>query len=143
MIHDRNAILSRLPHQGGNCLLDTVSHFDAHRIVCTSRAHLLDGNPYRVDGSLPASSTVEFAAQCFALHAALKSGSAAGQGYLASIRSLELQIDSLDQCPDALHIEAEEIFSGNQGLQYSFLLCHQGIEIARGQATVALVREAR
>ena len=93
-ILDREAILARVPHQGESCLLDTVSCWDLQRIVCESRAHLLARNPYRVDGRLPAVCAVELAAQCFAVHAALKADAAGTvrsrrHGYLASVRGLD------------------------------------------------------
>lgn len=141
---DRAAILVRVPHQGESCLLDTVSCWDSQRIICESRAHLLERNPYRINGRLPAVCAVEFAAQCFALHAALKAH-AAGRvrsrrhGYLASVRDLALLLNTLDECLGTLQIEAEEISVEQDGMLYSFSLRHQDAQIARGRAAVAFV----
>ena len=143
-ILDRKAILALVPHQGASCLLDTVCCWDSQRIICESRAHLLARNPYRISGRLPAVCAVEFAAQCFALHAALKAGTAVTpsshrHGYLASVRSLALLVNTLDECSGTLRIEAEELSAGQDGMLYSFGLQHQDVWIARGRAAVAFV----
>lgn len=145
MVLDREAILARVPHQGGSCLLDAVSCWDQRRIVCESRAHLLAHNPYRIDGRLPAVCAVEFAAQCFALHASLKVAAtdtvrSCRHGYLASVRSLALLVDVLDECSGALRIEAEELSAEQGGLLYTFNLRHENARIAQGRAMVAFVR---
>ncbi|MGV3628204.1 MAG: 3-hydroxylacyl-ACP dehydratase [Betaproteobacteria bacterium] len=147
-ILDREAILALVPHQGESCLLDTVSRWDSQRIVCESRAHLQARNPYRIDGRLPAVCAVEFAAQCFALHAALKADAAdtacsGRHGYLASVRSLVLLVDTLDECSGTLQIQAEEISVDRDGMLYSFSLQHQDVRIAQGRATVAFVQGAQ
>lgn len=145
MALDRETILARVPHQGGSCLLDAVRCWDQQRIVCESRAHLLAHNPYRIDGRLPAVCTVEFAAQCFALHASLKADAmdpvrSRRHGYLASVRSLALLVDVLDECSGALRIEAEELSAEQGGLLYAFNLQHEGAQIAHGRAMVAFVQ---
>ncbi len=147
-ILDREAILARVPHQGESCLLDTVSCWDLQRIVCESRAHLLARNPYRIDGRLPAVCAVELAAQCFAVHAALKADAAGTvrsrrHGYLVSVRGLALLVNTLDECSGTLRIEAEEISAEQDGMLYSFSLQHQDVKIAQGRAAVAFVPGAQ
>ncbi len=147
-ILDRKAILALVPHQGASCLLDTVCCWDSQRIICESQAHLLALNPYRINDRLPAVCAVEFAAQCFALHAALKAGAAVTthpprHGYLASVRSLSLMVNTLDECSGTLRIEAKEISAGQDGMLYSFSLQHQDASIARGRAAVAFVPGAQ
>jgi predicted hotdog family 3-hydroxylacyl-ACP dehydratase len=144
----RQEILKCLPHQGGNCLLDVMFHVDASRIACESRAHLLELNPYRVNGKLSAATAVEFAAQSFALHASLKRrgvcGNAANKyGYLASVRDLTLTIGNLDECAGALRIEAEEIAVDPGGMLYAFNVQHDGSVIAKGRAVIMLQAELR
>jgi predicted hotdog family 3-hydroxylacyl-ACP dehydratase len=146
MILDREAILARVPHQGSSCLLDMVCRWDSQHIICESRAHLLACNPYRIDGRLPAVCGVEFAAQCFALHAALKADATGPtqsrrHGYLASVRNLVLLVDILDECSGALRIEAEELSAEQDGLLYAFNLRHEDAWIAQGRAMVAFVQE--
>lgn len=143
MLLDREAIMALIPHQGMSCLLDAVSHWTQQHIVCESRSHLLTSNPYRVDGKLRSVCVVEYAAQSFALHVSLKakdSDLSRRHGYLASVRNLELLVDSLDQCGGLLRIESEELAVQQSGMLYSFSMLHEGIPVARGQAIVAFIR---
>lgn len=146
MLLDRQAIMARVPHQGMSCLLDGVCQWDQQHIICESRSHLLSSNPYRVNGKLPAVCAVEFAAQSFALHVSLKADDATcsrGHGYLASVRNLELLVDSLDECSGSLRIESKELAFQQSGILYSFSILHQDFQIARGQATIAFIRDVR
>ena len=137
---DRAAIAARIPHQGTMCLLDAVVGWSADHIACRASSHTDPANPLRADGRLGAAAGIEYAAQAMAVHGALL---AAGdgpprQGYLTSVRGVELHVARLDDRPGHLDVRAERL-SGDAGhILYQFSVEHDGRCLLAGRAAVVL-----
>jgi predicted hotdog family 3-hydroxylacyl-ACP dehydratase len=140
-------IARRIPHQGDMCLLDAVTAWNDSRIDCLATSHRSPTNPLRAQGRLGAACGVEYAAQAMAVHGALMGESAAGQalagtapraGYLASIRSVNLQVDRLDGLAAPLLVSAERITGDDNTVLYSFSVSADGTALLSGRAVVVL-----
>lgn len=138
----REALQRLIPHQGTMCLLDGVDAWDAERIVCTTRSHQRADNPLRAGGRLRAVHLAEYGAQAMAVHGGLlaqASGEAAQPGLLVSLRGLVLRRRWIDQLPEALTVEAEQLLAGTGSWQYRFRIRHGDDELASGRAAVMLL----
>ena len=137
---DRAWIAAHIPHQGSMCLLDAVREWSGEAITCTASSHTDPANPLRADGRLGAAAGIEYAAQAMAVHGALL---AAGdgpprQGYLTSVRGVELHVARLDDRPGHLDVRAERL-SGDAGhILYQFSVDHDGRCLLAGRAAVVL-----
>ena len=140
-------IASHIPHQGSMCLLDGVLAWDAQHIVCHASSHRAGDNPLRAEGRLGVSNAVEYAAQAMAVHGVLLAGQSGqgqplGVGYLASIRSVRLHVDRLDDLPDPLRVEVARLSGDDTLILYQFTLSAAGQCLAEGRASVVLNAEA-
>lgn len=137
---DRAWLLAQLPHQGSMCLLDAVTDWDTQRIRCAATSHRHADNPLRAHDRLGAACGIEYAAQAMAAHGALlaAAGSAPRAGYLASVRSVELQVARLDDIAADLDIEAERLSGDGNTILYGFRLSAAGRELLSGRAAVIL-----
>jgi predicted hotdog family 3-hydroxylacyl-ACP dehydratase len=140
-------IACRIPHQGSMCLLDSVSTWDAHHIVCHANNHRAPDHPLRAHGRLGAACGVEYAAQAMAVHGTLVAQSQAGEsaehtppraGYLASVRSVTLSVDRLDTVTGPLTIRADRLTGDDNTILYSFSLQAGDQELLAGRAVVVL-----
>ena len=140
-------IARRIPHQGGMCLLDCVTAWDDHQIHCEASTHHAANNPLRAYGRLGAACGIEYGAQAMAVHGALiaehlpHAGADRGPpkaGYLASIRSVTLHVDALDQLPGSLLIHAERQSGDESTILYSFSLHAGPALLLSGRAVVIL-----
>ena len=88
---DQAGIAARIPHAGSMCLLDTLLGWDALNIRCSASGHAVPDHPLRLDGQLPSSAAIEYAAQAMALHGGLLAppGSTPSAGYIASVRGVQ------------------------------------------------------
>lgn len=145
LTHDE--IARRIPHQGNMCLLAAVTAWDSDRIACQASSHWAADNPLRAHGRLGAACGVEYAAQAMAVHGALVAESTAGgvdvdavprAGYLASIRSVTLHVDRLDNLAAPLLISAERITGDNNTVLYSFTINAGDTVLLSGRAVVVL-----
>ncbi len=148
--HD--AIAALIPHSGAMCLLDRLCAWDPQRITCRATNHRDAAHPLRSASGLLAPVAIEYAAQAMALHGALigqAAGTSATPGYLASARSVQLQVLRLDDLPlqgdadargepDELHIEATRQAGDARQILYAFRITHQGRPVAEGRAAVVL-----
>ena len=140
-------IARRIPHQGSMCLLERVTAWDASQITCEASSHRAADNPLRAHGRLGASCGIEYAAQAMAVHGALIAealSSADGAipepqvGYLASVRSVTLHVERLDDFSGSLTIQAERM-SGDAGtILYNFSLHAGPALLLAGRAVVVL-----
>ena len=138
MIHDQTWLAAHLPHRGSMCLLDSVEQCDRQRIVCTATSHRRADNPLIRNGRLGIAIGVEYAAQAMAAHGAmLSNGSRPRVGYVASVRSLDLLAERLDQ-PQTLEIVAERLSGDDDTILYSFEVGAGGRALLRGRAAVVL-----
>ena len=137
---DRHWIAAHIPHTGRMCLLDAVLDWDAQHIVCEAVSHVAPDHPLRAQGRLGAVIGVEYAAQAMAVHGALLAPSNATpmQGYLASIRSLNLHVDRIDDLPETIRVSAERLLGDARLILYQFQLHHRQRCLLDGRASVML-----
>lgn len=104
------------------CLLDAVEVWDQATIRASSVSHRDPHNPLRRGGRLAALHAVEYAAQTAAVHGGLLAG-AAGSGakpaLLAALRDCCLLVDTLDDQPAPLLIDARRLLTSPTGVIYS------------------------
>ena len=137
---DRDALERLLPHRGSMCLLDSVASWDADRIDCRASSHRAPENPLRIDGRLPAVVAIEYAAQAMAVHGGLLApkGSQPTQGYLTSVRGVELHVARLDDVDADLTVEVEHLYGNENTILYGFSICAEERLLLRGRVTVVL-----
>ena len=140
-------IARRIPHQGSMCLLDRVSAWDASQISCEASSHRAANNPLRAYGRLGASCGIEYAAQAMAVHGALIAEALASAdgasptlqiGYLASVRSVTLHVERLDDIAGLLTIQAERTSGDTSTILYNFSLHAGQALLLAGRAVVVL-----
>ncbi|GBU14643.1 phosphotransferase [Polaromonas sp.] len=128
------------------CLLERVTAWDDQQIYCEANSHRAPDNPLRAFGRLGAACGVEYAAQAMAVHGALVTeartddthSTSPKSGYLASIRSLTLHVQRLDQIEELLLIHAERLSGDEHTILYRFSL-HAGTALlVSGRAVVVL-----
>ena len=137
---DRDGIAARIPHQGSMCLLDSAVAWDDGHIHCRASSHTTVDNPLRADSRLGAAAGIEYAAQAMALHGALLASpdGAARQGYLASVRNVQLHTARLDDLPGPLDVHAERLSGDSGTILYQFRLEHAGRTLLEGRAVVVM-----
>jgi predicted hotdog family 3-hydroxylacyl-ACP dehydratase len=138
---DAPAIAARIPHAGRMCLLQQLHAHDRTHVRCSTDSHRDPHNPLRLDGSLPAASAIEYAAQAMALHGALAAppGSSPTPGFLASVRGVTLHVDRLDDVDGRLVVEAQQLAGDTRQALYVFALRDTtGRMLVDGRATVIL-----
>ena len=140
---DHAAIAARIPHQGSMCLLDAVLAWDSGQIHCRASSHRQPDNPLRAAERLGAACGIEYAAQAMAVHGALLApeGAPPRPGYLASVRSVQLAVDRLDDLPQDLDIIAERLSGDEHNILYHFRVEHAGDLLLSGRAAVMLVAQ--
>jgi predicted hotdog family 3-hydroxylacyl-ACP dehydratase len=126
------------------CLLDSVLRWDERQIVCEAISHQQLDNPLRAKGRLGAATGVEYAAQAMAVHGGLLApeGSEPTQGYLTSVRGLNLHVARLDDLRGPLQVIAERLSGDERLILYQFQLCHQDRCLLEGRASVVLDAQA-
>lgn len=137
---NRAWIASKIPHQGRMCLLEAVLEWSELRIVCEAISHTAPDNPLRSAGRLGSAVGVEYAAQAMAVHGALLAPDAAAptQGYLASVRGLDLHVDRLDNQTGPIRIVAERLSGDARLILYRFYIHHHERCLLEGRASVVL-----
>jgi predicted hotdog family 3-hydroxylacyl-ACP dehydratase len=139
----RDWIAAHIPHQGSMCLLDAVTAWTPQVIRCRSASHRRPDNPLR-DGErggwLGAACGIEYAAQAMAVHGALLAARTERprQGYLASVRGVELRAARLDDIAADLDIEAERLSGDANNVLYRFTVHAAGRLLLGGRAAVIL-----
>lgn len=119
---DRAWIAARIPHQGDMCLLERVEEWSPAGLRATATSHRDAANPLRADGRLGIATGIEFAAQAMAVHGALvaEASDRPRQGYLASVRGVELHGDRLDDLAEDLDIHVERLSGDDNNVLYQF-----------------------
>lgn len=137
---NREWIAARIPHQGTMCLLDGVCEWSPEAIRCTTSSHRLADNPLRAEGRLGAATGIEYAAQAMAVHGALVSpaGTDVRQGYLASVRNVELLAERLDTVAGDLDVRADRLSGDGNNVLYQFSVSGDGRLLLSGRAAVIL-----
>lgn len=135
-------LLENLPHQGRMNLLDAVVSWDADQIYCIASSHLDPNNPLAVNGSLGASTAIEYAAQAMAAHGRLTAPAtdAPRQGYIAGIRNVQFHVKTLNQASPQIDVQAKLLMGDDDNVIYQFAVSDQGINLVTGRATVVFDR---
>jgi predicted hotdog family 3-hydroxylacyl-ACP dehydratase len=131
-------IAAHLPHRGAMCLLDGVLEWDDKRVLCRASSHRDAANPLRVAERLPAACGIEYGAQAMAVHGALLQRGPLRPGVLASVRSVQLLADRLDDVAGLLRVSAERLSGEQDHVLYGFSVACDAGELLRGRATVVL-----
>jgi len=141
---DRDWIAARIPHQGSMCLLDAVVEWSESAIRCTASSHRLADNPLRAEGRLGIVAGIEYAAQAMAVHGALLAPPKGQprQGYLASVRNVDLLAERLDDQADDLDIAAERLAGDGNNILYQFSVRAGERLLLTGRAAVILDSES-
>ena len=127
------------------CLLAAVVDWSETAISCSAVSHSDPANPLRADGRLGAANGIEYAAQAMAVHSALLAAAdePPRQGYLASVRGVQLHVARLDDLPGELSITAERLSGDGNHILYRFAVSHAGHCLLEGRAAVILDATAR
>ncbi len=141
---DHAGIAARIPHAGRMGLLSRMLEWSADSIRCTALNPSAADHPLRTSSGLLAPAAIEYAAQAMALHGALiaeaKAGAAApAPGFLASVRSVRLAVQLLDDVPGELHVRAQRQAGNESQIIYAFEVRDgNGRMLVEGRATVVL-----
>jgi len=136
---NHDAICELIPHTGDMCLLDTVKSWDEKSIICMSHTHRNADNPLRNKDGLSMLSLLEYGAQAMAVHGCLlaeKEGVTMEEGYLASLRDIQVAEGWLSDIEDELEINAERFFFDAGNMIYIMTIRACGEMLAGGRATV-------
>ena len=131
---DRDAINALVPHSGRMLLLDSLVEWQGDTLHAISRNHTDPEHPLRLDGRLPASAGIEYAAQAMALHSRLQAsgGDAPGMPVIAAINALHCAVDRLDNLTGPMDIRVRREHVMAAGAQYTFSLSRGALELAAG-----------
>lgn len=142
IMHDRDWIAARIPHQGGMCLLDAVLDLSPTHIRCRANSHREAANPLRDGGRLGIACGIEYAAQAMAVHGgSFADAQRPRQGYLVSVRNVSFFADRLDDVEADLDIEAERISGDDNVVLYEFRVRGEDRLLLQGRAAVVLDAE--
>jgi predicted hotdog family 3-hydroxylacyl-ACP dehydratase len=137
MLIGREQIEPLLPHSGVMLLIDEVTGFDDHGVVCLSRRHRDHANPLRRAGRLSSLHAVEFAAQAAAIHGGLMSqGGTAPLRALAAIRRACFHRARLDDLEGDLTVEARVVLLDAHAAIYQARLAHDDEAVADMRLTL-------
>lgn len=131
-------VAALIPHAGAMRLIDRVDAVASEEVVCATRTHLSPDNPLRVNGVLPASAAIEYAAQAMAVHAAVSRGGPPRRGFLAVASGVRWTADRLDATPDTLEIRATRLAAVGGGAQYAFTVSAGTAVEVSGTLTLSL-----
>jgi predicted hotdog family 3-hydroxylacyl-ACP dehydratase len=119
------AVAALIPHAGTMRLIDHVSSATEDEVICSATSHRSPDNPLRVNGVLPASAAIEYAAQAMAVHAALsrpRGGTPPRRGFLVVASGVTWTADRLDKADAPLIVTATRLASMGDGAQYTFIV---------------------
>jgi predicted hotdog family 3-hydroxylacyl-ACP dehydratase len=119
------AVAALIPHAGTMRLIDHVSSATEDEVICSTHSHRSPNNPLRVNGVLPASAAIEYAAQAMAVHAALGQPRGDGpprRGFLVVASGVTWTADRLDEADAPLIVTATRLASMGDGAQYTFIV---------------------
>lgn len=139
----REQVAALVPHQGTMCLLDEVQEVTDDSVRCLSRSYASPDNPLRRQGRLAAVMLCEYGAQAMAVHGGIRAHAAGRRppsGWLVALREVELNVDRVEVA-GALEVVARRLAASDTAWQYEFAVTQAGHLLARGRATVKLVRE--
>ena len=136
---DRSAIGRLVPQSDAMCLLDGVSEWNAHSIICTA-ASAGPSHPLARGAAVPAIVACEYAAQAAAIHGALAEASQLPRaGMLAKLMDIELHARCFPQ-GEQVRVEADMLSRVAQGCLYAFVVRAGDRPICNGRLMVAFAQ---
>jgi predicted hotdog family 3-hydroxylacyl-ACP dehydratase len=137
-------VAALIPHAGAMRLIDQVNSATEEQVVCSTLSHRSPDNPLRVNGALPASAAIEYAAQAMAVHAALTRGGPPRRGFLVVASGVTWTADRLDGTDAPLIVTATRLASMGDGAQYAFTVetAAEGVPAVKVTGTLTLQLEA-
>lgn len=126
-------IEQRIPHAGEMVLIDEVLEYNNNTIVAISNV-LRAANPLLCSGKWLPEVTIEYAAQCAAIHASLSEStlSADKPAFIASVKRFEIQALNNDRSIDLLRFEVTLEMNTPLGVSYSFICYADGLMWTKG-----------
>lgn len=130
-------ISTLIPHGPGMSLIDEVVEWDQQFLAARTMSHTAPDNPLRGNEGLNRVHSIEYAAQCMAVHAALKEGVGVGQPMVVgALKNVHLSDVRLSELSSALVIQVHMIMAGNTGAIYDFSVQHLDATVASGRVTL-------
>lgn len=137
LMPDKQDISSLIPHGPGMSLIDEIVQWDQKNLCARTMSHTAPDNLLRGSNGLRCVHTVEYAAQCMAVHGALNAADHGTRpmvvGALKNVRLSDVRLDTLTS---PLIIQVTIAVTGNAGAIYKFSVHHQDISIASGRVTL-------
>lgn len=135
MLIERQQIAQLIPHGEAMCLLDQITDWDKHNLNATTTSHRRADNPLIENGRMNTVALVEYGAQAAAVHAALQQSGLgeARPAYLGAIKKLHLLTPFVDVNVTELQIQAQCIFSDNNGAIYDIKANAHGTNLMAGR----------
>ena len=137
-----DALRALLPHAGSMCLLESVTEWDASRIVCSAASHRAPDHPLRSGERLEALHAIEYAAQAVAIHGSLRAPSGAGprRGFLGKVGPVTLAVQRLDDVEAPLVVTARRLAESADACSYEFDVSAHGATLVSGRLLIAFGR---
>lgn len=130
-------ISALIPHGSGMSLIDEIVEWDQQSLVARTMSHTVPGNPLRGSEYLHSVHSIEYAAQCMAVHAALNEEGGVGRPMVVgALKHVHLSDVSLSALPSALVIHVQLVMAGNTGAIYDFSVQHLDATVASGRVTL-------
>lgn len=129
-------IAELIPHQAPMMLVDSITAWDEHHIICQATSHVERDNPLRDDGRLSVFAGVEYAAQALAAHARLREPDLPPKrGMIATASKLTPCCQWLDEHTGALTIRVELLASNLTSSMCQFHITCGATDVLSGQLT--------
>ena len=130
---DRARLMTLVPHRAPMLLLDAFVSREAEQVLC--RVDIRAGAPFVVGGHLPAVVTLEYMAQCVAVHAGLTRDGEPRVGYLVSVRELDLMVDEFS-VGERLWVRVRHVWNNEISASFEAQVERDGEVVARAKLTV-------
>lgn len=138
-----NAMISQkeistlIPHGPGMSLIDEIVEWDQQFLAARTMSHTAPDNPLRGSEDLHSVHSIEYAAQCMAVHAALNEEVGVGRPMVVgALKNVHLSDVRLSAMSSALIIQVQLVMSGNTGAIYDFSVQHLDTIVASGRITL-------
>lgn len=133
-----NAIqISKLiPHGEAMSLIEGVENWDNSSLLAQTRSHLRLDNPLSKNGTLPSIASIEYAAQCTAIHSALVPVTQSRSFVIGALKNVTFTAIDLSELEGTLRIKVDLIFTGKSGAIYEFSVSHSHLSVASGRLTL-------
>lgn len=118
-------------------LIDEIVEWDQQSLAARTMSHTAPDNPLRGSEDLHCVHSIEYAAQCMAVHAALNEGVGVGRPMVVgALKNVHLSDVRLSALSSALVIQVHRVMAGNTGAIYDFSVQHLDATVASGRVTL-------